>query len=110
MKSSEIWLINFSPSVGDEISKIRPAIIVSNDAVIGLELKIVVPLTSNSKPREWHVRINPSNNNQLKKSRLADCSQLKSVAKERFIKKIGALNISEMDQVKWAMAKILDLV
>jgi mRNA interferase MazF len=110
MKNSEIWLINFNPSVGDEMATVRPAVIVSNDDVTSLQLKIVVPLTTNNNPREWHVKIHPSISNKLKKPSLADCYQLKSVSKERFMKKIGILSVSEMDQVKWAMAKVLDLI
>jgi mRNA interferase MazF len=44
-KRSEVWLVNFDPSVGAEIRKTRPAV-VTNIAGIGrLPLQIVVPLT-----------------------------------------------------------------
>lgn len=46
MKASEVWLVNFSPQVGHEIDKIRPAAIVSHDHLGSLELKIVVPITA----------------------------------------------------------------
>jgi mRNA interferase MazF len=49
MLRGQIWLYNSNPSVGDEISKIRPAIIVNNDAVGVLRLKIVVPITGWNK-------------------------------------------------------------
>jgi mRNA interferase MazF len=41
----EIWLINFDPSVGAEIQKLRPAVVVSDDAIGKLPLRIVVPIT-----------------------------------------------------------------
>ncbi len=103
-------MIDFNPSVGEEIAKVRPAVVVSNDLIAGLKLKIVVPLTANSNPREWHVRIQPSVANGLKKQSLADCNQMKSVSEDRFKKKIGTLTGADMDQVKWALAKVLDLI
>lgn len=45
MKQSEIWLINLDPTVGAEIKKRRPAIIVNDNALGKLPLKIIVPIT-----------------------------------------------------------------
>ncbi|MGI4752721.1 MAG: type II toxin-antitoxin system PemK/MazF family toxin [Janthinobacterium lividum] len=57
MKRGEIWWLNFDPSVGGEINKIRPAIIISNDAANEVLNRIqVIPLTSNvSKCYPWEV-------------------------------------------------------
>jgi mRNA interferase MazF len=45
MRRGEIWLINLDPTIGAEIRKTRPAVIVNDDAVGILPLKIVVPVT-----------------------------------------------------------------
>ena len=45
MKQGEIWLINLDPAIGAEIRKTRPAIIVNDNRIGKLPLKIVVPLT-----------------------------------------------------------------
>jgi len=45
MKQSEIWLINLDPTIGSEIRKTRPAIIVNDDILGKLPLKIIVPIT-----------------------------------------------------------------
>jgi len=45
MKQGEIWLINLAPTIGAEIKKTRPAIIVNDDSLGKLPLKIIVPLT-----------------------------------------------------------------
>ncbi len=45
MKQGEFWSVNLDPTVGSEIRKTRPVIIVSDDAVGRLPLKIIVPLT-----------------------------------------------------------------
>ena len=45
MKQGEVWLINLDPTVGSEIKKTRPAIIVNDNALEKLPLKIILPLT-----------------------------------------------------------------
>ncbi|MEM7109318.1 MAG: type II toxin-antitoxin system PemK/MazF family toxin, partial [Bacteroidota bacterium] len=101
MKLGEVWQINFAPQIGDQIRKIRPAAIVNHDSMGALQLKVVVPITDAFRNvREWHVLLEPSLTNGLSKSSVADCFQIKSISKTRFIEKIGDLNQNEMDQVK----------
>ena len=56
----EVWRVRFDPAEGDEIKKVRTAVVVSEDAVGRLRLKIVVPITE-WKPRyasyPWFVRL-----------------------------------------------------
>ena len=52
MKQGEIWLIDLDPTKGAELQKIRPAIIVNNNVMGKLPLKIVVPIT------DWKDRYN----------------------------------------------------
>jgi mRNA interferase MazF len=44
-KRGEIWLVNLDPTVGAEIQKTRPAIVISSDCIGKLFLKLVVPIT-----------------------------------------------------------------
>jgi mRNA interferase MazF len=45
MRRGEVWLINLSPSLGAEIQKTRPAVIMNDDAIGILPLKVIVPIT-----------------------------------------------------------------
>jgi mRNA interferase MazF len=45
MRRSEIWFINLDPTVGAEIKKTRPAVIVNDDAIGILPLKVIIPIT-----------------------------------------------------------------
>ena len=45
MKRNEIWLINLDPTIGAEINKTRPAIIINDDKMGRLPLRVIVPVT-----------------------------------------------------------------
>lgn len=89
MRQGEIWLVSLDPTVGAEIKKTRPAIIVNNNTLGRLPLKIIVPVTD-WKDRYslalWMVRIVPDKQNKLAKDSSADCFQIRSVAEERCVK------------------------
>ena len=56
----EVWLVNFDPTIGSEIRKTRPAVVISSDAVGRLPVKLVAPLTDwkNYYARNlWHVLV-----------------------------------------------------
>ena len=111
MKQTEVWLVDFSPKIGQEIDKRRPAIIVNHNSMGVLHLKVVVPVTDPLRSiKEWHVPLHPSERNGLSKESVADCFQVKSISQERFIKKLGLLSTDEMEQVKLGLVKVLDLL
>jgi hypothetical protein len=45
MRRGEVWFINLDPAIGAEIRKTRPAVIVNDDAIGILPLKVIVPIT-----------------------------------------------------------------
>lgn len=111
MKHGEIWEVDFAPNVGQEIGRIRPALIVSHDSIGKLRLKVVVPVTDPSGASQlWHVPLIPDGTNGLSKASVVDCFQIKSIAHERFIKKLGTLRQDDLDDVKVALATVLDLI
>lgn len=112
MKQSEIWLVSLDPTLGAEIRKTRPAIIVNDNTLGRLPLKIIVPLTD-WKERyaiaPWMVKLVPDKQNKLSKESAADCFQIRSVAEERCVKKIGQVDTATMDELRSALALVLTI-
>lgn len=106
MKRGEVWWVNFDPSVGGEIQKQRPAIIVSNDASNKhLNRLQVVPLSSKTEkifPSEALVLIDG-------KSAKAIADQLATVSKLRLSNKFGELSESDIKKVEKAIKTQLNL-
>ena len=112
MKQGEIWLINLDPSVGSEMKKTRPAVIVNDDNLGRLPLKVIVPVTDwkdRYQVATWMVRIMPDATNGLSKTSSIDCFQVRSVSERRFVKKLGELSSDQQNQVKEALAKVLTI-
>ena len=104
---SEIWLVRFDPQIGDEIEKNRPAVVVQEDGLGRLGLRIVVPITNwNDRYSHfpWHTKIDPTPQNGLSKTSSADSIQVKSVSEERFLKKLGEVSAAELENIVAAVA------
>lgn len=112
MKRSEIWLINHDPTIGAEIRKTRPAVIVSDDALGILPLKVIVPITD-WKPQyasaDWMVRLNPDAKNNLSKISSADCFQVRSVSDLRLVRKLGVIDDVLMAEIEAALGRVLNI-
>jgi mRNA interferase MazF len=112
MKQGEIWLINLDPAVGAEIRKTRPAIIVNDDSLGKLPLKVIVPITDWKDRYEiapWMIKIEPNSRNGLKKDSSADCFQVRSVSQERFEKRLGNIQEWIMDEIEIGLSKVLSI-
>ena len=112
MKRGEVWLVNLDPAVGAEIKKTRPAVIVSNNVLGRLPLKIIVPITGwdeRFKDANWHVKIPVSKTTGLVKDSSADTFQVRSVAKLRLVKKLGVLSADEMEKIAEGLRIVLEL-
>jgi mRNA interferase MazF len=111
MRQGEIWEINLSPTVGAEIKKKRPGVIINDDAIGILPLKVIVPITA-WKDRYhgaiWMVRIEPDNENNLTKISAIDTFQIRSISTKRLLKRIGSLSSKVLDEVKTAVKAVID--
>lgn len=112
MKQSEIWLINLDPTTGAEIKKTRPAVVINDNSLGKLPLKIIVPISDwkeKYKIAPWMVYLKPDTTNNLTKESVADCFQIRSISEERFIKKIGRISSVNLEEIKIALSKVLTL-
>ena len=112
MKQGEVWLINLDPTIGAEIKKTRPAIIINDNSLGKLPLKIIVPVTDwkdryNIAP--WMIKIEAGAKNGLSKDSSADCFQVRSVSHERFVKQIGKISNELIDEIKIGLSKVLSI-
>lgn len=109
---SEIWLVRLDPTVGDEMRKTRPAIVVNDDAIGILALRVVVPLTewqAAFTKCAWIARLEPDADNRLAKTSAADAFQVRSVALARFARRIGTVGVADFGKVLEALKTVFDL-
>lgn len=93
MKRGEVWWVEFDPSVGSEIQKTRPAVIISNDAANRhLARVVVIPITSNTG------RIYPSESiiTLCGKQGKAMADQIMAADRKRLKKYIDTLSVADM--------------
>ena len=111
MKQSEIWEINLSPTVGTEIKKKRPAVIINDDSIGVLPLRVIVPITQwkdKFSGAIWMIRIEPDSQNRLSKVSAIDTFQIRSISTARFIKKVGLISPDILSEIKTAVKAVID--
>ena len=111
MKQGEIWEINLSPTIGAEIKKKRPAVIINDNSIGILPLRVIVPITGwkdNFSGAIWMVRIEPDTQNRLLEISAIDTFQIWSISTERFIRKIGLIPPNILSEIKTAVKAVID--
>ncbi len=95
VKRFDIYWVNLDPTVGSEIQKTRPCIIISPDEMNKtLNTIIVVPLTSTII--DWPFRTTIS---VLNKTSSVACDQIRTISKERLSERIGTITSKEKEAV-----------
>ena len=106
MRRGEVWWVNFEPSVGGEIRKKRPAVIVSNDAANKYLNRVqMVPLTS----RVGRVYPSEALVDVMGRQNKAMADQLTTVSKHRLTDRAGALAVDDLRHIERAIRIQLDL-
>ncbi|MBG6111163.1 mRNA interferase MazF [Flavobacterium sp. CG_23.5] len=96
LKQYQIVLVNLDPTIGSEMKKTRPSIIISpNEMNKFLQTIVIAPITSSSKTYPTRIEIN---HNKTKGWIVLD--QIRTVDRQRIIKTVGNLNEKEIEKVK----------
>ncbi len=96
--------------MGAEIQKTRPAVIVNEDAIGVLPLRVIVPLSDwkdRYKIAPWMVRIDPDAGNGLKKPSAADAFQIRSVSQTRFVNRMGSITNANLQEILKAIQTVI---
>jgi mRNA interferase MazF len=111
-KRGEIWLLDWSPSRGSEQAGFRPALIIQTDAANsnpGYPNTIVLAVSTKGKQVPFHVVLTPESLNGLTGTSFIKCEQILTVAKERLVRKLGAIGENELQRIKRAIHQVLDV-
>jgi mRNA interferase MazF len=111
-RRGEIYLVSFDPALGHEIKKTRPALVLQND--VGNEFSlttIVAAITSrvSSRPYPVEVVLDPGWSG-LKVLSTVRLDQIRTIDRKRMIKRIGAVDSEEMEQIEQALQISLGLI
>ncbi|MEK6907371.1 MAG: type II toxin-antitoxin system PemK/MazF family toxin [Nanoarchaeota archaeon] len=112
IKRGDVWLVNLDPTIGHEIKKSRPALIIQND--IGNKyspITIIAPLTSQNIENIYPVEVFiPKNISKLDKDSKILLNQIRAIDKRRLVKKLGKVNQDIMERVDEALSISLGLI
>ncbi len=101
MRRHEVWLVNLDPTVGSEIRKTRPAVIVSPDELNEhLNTVIVVPLTT-GRPYAFRVPTRVQS-----KDGVAALDQIRTVDKQRLVRRIAVLDDPSAERLLAGLAEL----
>jgi len=111
-KRGEVYLVNFDPTVGAEIKKTRPALVLQNDVANRYSpITIVAAVTSHFEeplyPTEVVIPVGEGGTNV---GSVVLLNQIRSVDKRRLIKRLGALKPLTMEEIDRALCISLGLV
>lgn len=112
MNRGEVWCIDLCRSVGNEMRDPHPAVIINDDNIRELDLRIIIPITSwqsHFQGKPILVKINANSRNGLDHGSAANVLQMRSVDTKRFLHQLGSLTDNQMDKIEEAIYIVLNL-
>jgi len=111
-KRGDVWIVNFDPTIGSEIKKTRPAVILQNDignrfSAVTIVAAISAHIDKDLYPTEVLIKATEGG---LEKSSVVLLNQIRTVDKKRLVSRIGALTEGTMSIVDRAIMISLGLV
>ena len=99
----EVFLINLDPTIGHEIKKTRPCVVISPDEMnSNIQTIVIAPMTTKSHDYPTRVKVKFQS-----KSGWIILDQIRTVDKRRFVKKLGRITRSEIEKVKYVIKEML---
>ncbi len=106
-EQGEIWLVKFFPTTGREQSGVRPTLVISGNAMNqNGDIVFACPLTSSVKALFGVVNISKTKNNGLTNDSQLLVFQMRALAVERFLKKLGVVEYSTVNLVIDELSKL----
>lgn len=93
VRRGEVWLAALDPTVGSELRKTRPCLVVSPDGLSHLPMVIVAPLTTGSKPARFRVPVT-----FREREGLIVIDQMRAVDRRRLVKRLGEVDAATLSQ------------
>jgi len=94
-KRSELWLVDLNPTIGQEMQKTRPVVVISSDFLLSIPMRIIIPITSwqeKFENRPFMVKISATPENNLTADSAGNTLQVRSISTQRFVKRIGKVS------------------
>ena len=108
MKQCEIWYANLNPGKGSEQQGFRPVVIISGNMLNQyLQVVIACPLTTKIKNYKGNLVLEPNDENGLSEKSEIMIFHIRSVSKDRLVKKIGKISEEQLKQLKVGLDDIL---
>ena len=106
----EVWIANFSPTIGREQSGTRMCVVLSVDRFYrsAAELVLVCPTTTRERRIPTHVRVTPPEGG-LREVSFVKCEDLRSISKERLHKRLGSVAPATLHAIEARVRLILGL-
>ena len=106
----EIWLVDLGNPIGHEQAGKRPCLVVSVDYFNHgpAELHVVVPMTTREKYIPLHVEASPEETG-LGRRGFLKCDEVRSISRQRFVKRLGMLSAITMTRVEEQIRRLLGL-
>ena len=108
MKQRDIWLVDLNPIKGSEQQGVRPVVVVSGNAMNeNLGICIVCPLSTKIKKYAGCLLLTKDSLNGLDQDSEVITFQIITISGERFIRKIGEINLAQLEVIKKGLNEIM---